>query len=110
MRLWLTLIHEAIEFINRPINLQLEVIMSNLSDAKSLLQANSVKLDKIGTETEGLKASNDALLLKIQELQSQQPDNALVADIIAMVTAQGAKLDTIDSMVDDAQPPADTNV
>lgn len=105
MTTWLQLARELYAFVHRPILNSLEVIMSDLSNARDIMTANSAKLDKISGEVQGIKATNDELLVRIQELQSQQPDNQAVADILALARAEQTKLGAIDEMIPDIGTP-----
>ena len=105
MTLWRQLFSELQLFMLQPITLRLEMIMSDLSNVKSQLTANLAKMDEISGDIDELQAKVDELNLKVQELQAQQPDNAAVADIVALSQQLSEKMDTVAAKVPEPETP-----
>jgi chromosome segregation ATPase len=75
-----------------------------LQDIKAQLEANNAVIAEVAGDVGELKASNEELKMKIEELQAQLPDNALVAEIAAIVASQSENLASIAAVVPEPSP------
>jgi chromosome segregation ATPase len=83
---------------------QLGEINMALQDIKAQLEANNAVIAEVAGDVGELKASNEELKMKIEELQAQLPDNALVAEIAAIVASQSENLASIAAVVPEPSP------
>jgi chromosome segregation ATPase len=83
---------------------QLGEIRMALQDIKAQLEANNAIITEVAGDVGELKESNEELKMKIEELQAQLPDNALVAEIAAIVASQSENLASIAAVVPEPSP------